>query len=713
MEFCWSQRSWDLWKRLSPEVYSEQVGGVVTALFAALRARSGELAGHVESHPLCDTVTIPMSLLADAVGEEFVWRSPDLFFVCLDFVLFQLVRSGGHQTAEPNRWGSHHDGDNFLFERPVRGLVDPATVDTTPMGSACDFPLNTLCCWEGIVSSKSAKCAGPATDACFRCSRCSMELWSVRYRDELAAPLCKCGGKSVLTHALHREREVVLIKDGNHIARVHFDGHLASRTMPLGSAVKVVGFLREADKSVHGPVLEVHNCSFLPLGHKPLPLKRATALHQLVEGNKSMMLNLVVNSVSMDIVGHEMEKFGLLLAVVGGCDKANGAVRYPGRVNVLVVGDKSVGKSMLLRSVARLAPRSSFLTNTEQHLFPQTGDKEGFATAGLLSESDQGVVCLDDVTAAPLQTQRKLAALMRAGESGCTAAVGPDEAAVSPTVLCTASPDRGLYDAGKTLAENFPKASDSLLGSFHLVLSMLNSRSEEAATSVSSFVMDNFGTYGKFGKTEADRKQKALSFTSHDPALPLLDRLRLDDKDRHGFEPMPPDLLRQLIILSKSVDPVVTQEHGIALERFCNRLRDREKGSALATLYPIDRCFFATVINLFQARARLELSREVQRQHVSDVVEFVLETREMFQQQYLRVDPSTSKNGPTAKQGRRFLSALQKYKEKEDKDLFSMADLKSVGVSVGIDPNEVRCLVERLNTEGCIIRASGKYRILS
>ena len=64
------------------------------------------------------------------------------------------------------------------------------------------------------------------------------------------------------------------------------------------------------------------------------------------------LLRLLVHSLCPTILGHELVKVGLLLALCGGVRKGLGeANRVPtrGDVHVLVVGDPGMGKSQLLQ----------------------------------------------------------------------------------------------------------------------------------------------------------------------------------------------------------------------------------------------------------------------------------------------------------------------------------------------------------------------------
>jgi DNA replication licensing factor MCM7 len=112
----------------------------------------------------------------------------------------------------------------------------------------------------------------------------------------------------------------------------------------------------------------------------------------------------LASSIAPEIWGMEDVKKSLLLLLVGGVTKKMpDGMKIRGDINVLLMGDPGVGKSQLLKYIAKLAPRGIYTTGKGSSGVgltaavlrdPVTNDL--VLEAGALVLSDTGICCIDE-----------------------------------------------------------------------------------------------------------------------------------------------------------------------------------------------------------------------------------------------------------------------------------------------------------------------------
>ena len=115
----------------------------------------------------------------------------------------------------------------------------------------------------------------------------------------------------------------------------------------------------------------------------------------------------IVASLCPGILGHELIKAGLILALFGGtrqrADGGDKAVDVRGDPHILVVGDPGLGKSQLLKAACDAAPRGVYVCGSSTTATgltvtmvrdPVSGDFG--LEAGALVLGNDGVCCIDE-----------------------------------------------------------------------------------------------------------------------------------------------------------------------------------------------------------------------------------------------------------------------------------------------------------------------------
>lgn len=118
------------------------------------------------------------------------------------------------------------------------------------------------------------------------------------------------------------------------------------------------------------------------------------------------LYELLIKSFCPKIYGHEAEKEGILLALVGGVGRntTNGQIDKRGNIHVMFIADPSTGKSELLKYTAKLMNRGLFVSATGSSAVGLTSsvkaDKESgnyMVEAGGILKANGSVMCIDEI----------------------------------------------------------------------------------------------------------------------------------------------------------------------------------------------------------------------------------------------------------------------------------------------------------------------------
>ncbi|KAI8915900.1 DNA replication licensing factor MCM8 [Gorgonomyces haynaldii] len=408
------------------------------------------------------------------------------------------------------------------------------------------------------------------------------------------------------------------------------------------------------------------------------------------------VFNLLVHSLCPTIYGHEMVKAGLLLVLFGGRQREQ-EESMRSNPHILVVGDPGLGKSQLLVSTVKLAPRGVYVcgnTTTNSGLTvtvskdSSTGDT--CLEAGALVLGDQGVCCIDE-----FDKMNDHQALLEAMEQQSISVAKASIVCTLParaSIIAAANPHGGHYNKQKTVSENL-RMSGALLSRFDLVFILLDKADQTMDKFLSNHIMKIHQKHHSSRQLEEDEIQ--------DPDYKaLFDRL----KQQNDIEPIPPTLLRKYIAYSRQyTKPRLSPEAKQVLQHFYITLRTKYR-SPDAT--PITTRQLESMIRLSEARARCELRDIVTDDDAKDVVELMkFSLWDSYQDAEGNLDFQRSQHGSsTSKRGatKKLVAELQKYKQNTGNTIFTMDSLNILHEKLHIKEN-LRDLVEGLNHEGLLI----------
>eukprot|EP01065_Artemidia_motanka_P002130 TRINITY_DN10990_c0_g1_i4.p1 TRINITY_DN10990_c0_g1~~TRINITY_DN10990_c0_g1_i4.p1 ORF type:complete len:739 (+),score=224.35 TRINITY_DN10990_c0_g1_i4:54-2219(+) len=687
----------------------------------------GEAAALVQS--LCDWMggnvrdvvwgELPEEVRA-AVSRE-ARRSPDVLFAALSFAA--QLSSGGCSAKGP-----------LHAPQPTVRLC-PRTWPRSGAEAVCGAnegwvaghkaarQRRRLLCVDGAAVRADRVRSSPA-EAAWKCETCPRVLRTCREGGRIAPPVCcdGCGshGLAPTPHGSWEEVQSVVLQSTSPASNrksapevtVELRGALAGSVVP-GQCARVLGVVRGRKEVRHDGALSLVCVLTASSGPPPPPPKRAQELRDLVAANRSAMLHIVCNSLAPDLVGHEAARAAAVLALAGAPSRANAGIRFVGRVGVLVVGDRSVGKSTLLAAAAAASPRGVLLDGRDaqqmQLLRPSVG--RGGLRCGAVGAATDGLLCVDEVACCPEAAQDVLRHSLLHSSIPVLAEM-PATVTCGGGLLASATPTKGIYRRDEPLGHNISRLSRRLVQCFDLVVPMLDHRDEGSDALLSALLLDMFSA-GVDGAKERIRRDGAgctMPVPTHatDTSLPLLERLRLPRSagTEAAFDALPPRLLRQYLQLARQSIPVLGAAARRALLECCASLVSR---GGLAAVGGDARRFAASLVRLSQARARIDLSDEVTVRHALDVVELVMECRLDLGTAAQKAAP---KLGSVTKQAKELYGKLQGAAARDGKDTFSETELRSL-CKRALKGCDVGAVLRRLNEEGLVIRTvSGAWQVV-
>ncbi|KAF8069353.1 hypothetical protein N665_1141s0014 [Sinapis alba] len=429
----------------------------------------------------------------------------------------------------------------------------------------------------------------------------------------------------------------------------------------------------------------------------------------------------ILHSVCPSIYGHEIVKAGIALSLFGGVRKHSmdrNKVPVRGDIHVIIVGDPGLGKSQLLQAASAISPRGIYVCGnaTTKAGLTVAVVKDSMTNdyafeAGAMVLADGGVCCIDEFDKMTTEHQ----ALLEAMEQQCVSVAKAGLVAslsARTSVIAAANPVGGHYNRAKTVNENL-KMSAALLSRFDLVFILLDKPDELLDKQVSEHIMSLHSGGGEASPALKKFKTASGSANMHAKEGSLLSRLRLDPKKDNDFTPIPGQLLRKYVAYARTfVNPKMSKAAGEIIQKFYLKLRDHNTS---ADCTPITARQLESLVRLAQARARVDLREEITVQDAMDVVEIMKESLyDKFVDEHGVVDFGRSGGMSRQKEARRFLSALDKQSELQQKDCYSVSEMYSLADRIGLRVPDIDTFLENLNIAGYLLKKGPKtYQVLS
>jgi len=443
--------------------------------------------------------------------------------------------------------------------------------------------------------------------ASFECRGCMTLRKLEQSSDMVVEPaICECGSRSfrlvpeksefINYRILKLEEPLELRKYGTtreFKGYIHGDIAGPNQNFKPGDVVDIVGnfnVVYDAKTKEWQFIFELNNVIPLNSTFEDINISELDEKEILELSQKSNLFDLLVNSIAPNVYGYEDVKKGILLQLFEGTkpeEHDSNSNRW--LIHVLITGDPGLGKSELLKEVAKLAPKGMFVSGTGATDVGLTASAvkdeltgKWAMEAGAIVLADSGILCLDEFDKMRKKTMKSLNEPMEQLTVTSAKAGLVQTMTARTSILAAANPKYSKFDRYKSIKEQID-IPESTLSRFDLVYAVEDVINEESDKDLATKVLDN---------------EKAI------------ENIKMVDSE----------LLKKYIAYAKSeINPVLTYAAKEVISDFY--VKTRQAAANNTDSKPITLRDLKAIERLSVARAKLELRNYVEVEDANDAIE--------------------------------------------------------------------------------------------
>lgn len=316
----------------------------------------------------------------------------------------------------------------------------------------------------------------------------------------------------------------------------------------------------------------------------------------------SQLYEKVANSIAPALMGHDDIKKAVACQLFGGARKIlPDGMRLRGDINVLLLGDPSVGKSQFLKFAVQMAPigvytsgKGSSAAGLTASVLRDPGSGDFHLEGGALVLADGGLVCIDEFDKMREQDRVAIHEAMEQqtisiAKAGITTILNS-----RTSVLAAANPIFSRYDDMKSPTENIDFQT-TILSRFDLIFILRDLQNERRDTTMAKHVL------------AVHRKQEqATTQAQEQTGLFDVDKLR-----------------KYIAYCRQRCDPRLSPEAAELLKNryvsFRRQMREHRRSTGAAVI-PITVRQLEAIVRISESLARMELSDVATPTHVNEAI---------------------------------------------------------------------------------------------
>ncbi|MEM5834493.1 MAG: minichromosome maintenance protein MCM [Candidatus Aenigmatarchaeota archaeon] len=457
---------------------------------------------------------------------------------------------------------------------------------------------------DGIVK-RASEIRPEVSEAIFSCPECGREITVLQTERTIKAPIeCECGNRKgfrLVKQKLYDARWIVIeepfeIVSGERPSEIMVflkedltSPKMQNKTDP-GNRIKVVGILKELPKRVKGTrsrqveiYIEANSIESIEVEWEELEITPEDEKRILELAKDPQIYEKLVKSIGPTLYGLEEVKEAIVLQLFGGephVQKDKSRVR--GDIHILLIGDPSTAKSVLMKVVSSLIPRGRYVSGkgvTAAGLTATVVRDEEFLggwvlEAGALVMCNRSLCAIDEFEKVEKSDQ---IALHEAMEQQTISIAKANIVATLPartSILAGGNPKLGRFDPYLPIKEQID-IPETLLARFDLKFALRDVPNPELDAKIAEHIL------------------KARHYE--------------EEEIKPEIEP---EFIRKYVAYArKNCHPKLTREAGETIKEFFVKLREKSSGEEAPI--PITLRQYEALIRLAEASAKVQLRNEV------------------------------------------------------------------------------------------------------